>query len=345
MTNRLQRLQERIEDPLLVSTEANVFYLTGFESSNAALLVERDRVRLFTDFRYAESARQVPDVEFAEVKRDVYGALAALLEGRIAFEAAGLVYDRWERLRDGGLELVPTRGMVEALRAVKDERELDAIRRATEITNRAYERIAEERFVGRTERDLAWTMERFLREEGADAAAFNVGLGTGPGGAVPHAHPSDRVVEEGHLVVVDAGARVEGYNSDCTRTFAAGDVGEEARTIYEVCLQAQRASVEAARAGKTGREVDAVARERIAAAGFGDEFGHGLGHGVGILVHEAPALRPESGDTLAPGNVVTVEPGIYLPGRNGVRIEDLVFVTPNGPEIPTTFTKELVTVS
>jgi len=344
MSTRLQRLQGRIEDPLLVTTEANVFYLTGFESSNAALLVERDRTRLFTDFRYAESARQVPDVEFAQVKRNVYGALAEMLEGRIGFEAAGITYDRWETLRGGGLELVPTRGVVEALRAVKDERELDAIRRATEITNRAYERISEERFLGRSEKELAWTMERFLREEGADAAAFNVGLGTGPGGAVPHAHPSDRVVEKGHLVVIDAGAKIDGYNSDCTRTFAAGDIGDEARTIYDACLEAQRAALDAARAGKSGQEVDAVARNRIAAAGFGDEFGHGLGHGVGILVHEAPVLRPESADTLEPGNVVTVEPGIYLPGRNGVRIEDLVVVTDGDPEVPTSFTKELVTV-
>jgi Xaa-Pro aminopeptidase len=345
MSTRLQRLQERVEDPLLVTTEANVFYLTGFESSNAALLVERDRVRLFTDFRYAESARQLQDVEFAEVRRNVYGALAELLDGRIAFEAAGLTYDRWETLRDGGLELVPTRGVVESLRAVKDEQELDAIRRATEITNRAYERIAEERFVGRTEKELAWTMERFLREEGADAAAFNVGLGTGPGGAVPHAHPSDRVVEKGHLVVIDAGAKVGGYNSDCTRTFAAGAIDDEAQTIYDACLEAQRAALDETRAGKSGKDVDAIARDRITAAGFGEEFGHGLGHGVGILIHEAPTLRPESADTLEPGNVVTVEPGIYLPGRNGVRIEDLVLVTDGDPEVPTTFTKELVQVS
>jgi len=344
--SRLQRLQERIEEeePLLVTTEANVFYLTGFEGSNTALLVECDRVRLFTDFRYAESARQVPDVEFTEVRRDLYGALAGMLDGRIAFEAAGLTYDRWETLRDGGLELVPTRRVVEALRAVKDERELDAIRRATEITNRAYERLAEERFLGRTEKELAWTMERFLREEGADAAAFNVGLGTGPGGAVPHAHPSNRVVEHGHLVVVDAGAKVDGYNSDCTRTFAAGELDDEARTIYDVCLAAQRAALDATRAGKSGQEIDKVARERINAAGFGREFGHGLGHGVGILVHEAPTLRPESADSLEPGNVVTIEPGIYLPGRNGVRIEDLAVVTDGAPEVPTTFTKELVTV-
>jgi Xaa-Pro aminopeptidase len=342
--NRIDRLRPLLEEPLLVTTPVNVRYLTGFESSNAALLVERDRVRLFTDFRYAEAARRVDGVEVVEVRRDIYGALPEILQGRIAFEAPALTYDRWETLTNAGLELVPTRGVVEALRAVKDERELDAIRRATEITNRAYERLAEEPFVGRSEKELAWAMERFLREEGADGAAFDVGLGTGPGGAVPHAHPSDRVVEKGHLVVVDAGARVDGYNSDCTRTFAAGEIDEDARKIYDVCLDAQRAALDAVRAGANGREVDAVARDRIAAAGYGAEFGHGLGHGLGVLVHEAPNLRPESQDTLETGNVVTVEPGIYLPGRNGVRIEDLVVVANGKPEVLTSFTKELVTV-
>ncbi len=344
MSERLRRLQELVEDPLLVSTPANVLYLTGFASSNAALLVERERVLLFTDFRYAESARQVEGVEFLEVKRNLYGALPGILSGRVAFEAPDLTYDRWMSLRDGGLELVPTHGLVEQLRAVKDEQELAAIRAATDITNRAYERLSRERFVGRTEKELAWTMERFIREEGADGVAFDVGLGTGPGGAVPHAHPSDRVVERGHLVVGDAGARIGAYNSDCTRTFAAGHVDEEAHRIYDVCLAAQEAAVAATRAGASGRDVDAVARDPIAEAGFGDDFGHGLGHGLGVLVHEAPSLRPESEDTLEPGNVVTVEPGIYLTGRNGVRIEDLVVVTENGADVYTTFTKELVTV-
>jgi Xaa-Pro aminopeptidase len=344
MSTRLERLRERVDEPLLVSTAANVAYLTGFESSNAALLVERSRVRLFTDFRYAEAARALAEVELVETRRDIYGSLPEILSGRIAFEAAELTYARWETLTKGGLELVPTRGVVEALRAVKDDAELDAIRRATEITNRAYERLAGERFVGRTEKELAWTMERLLREEGADSVAFDVGLGTGPGGAVPHAHPSGRVVEEGHLVVVDAGAKVGGYNSDCTRTFAAGEIGDEARRIYDVCLDAQRAALEAVRAGAHGRAVDGVARDVIAGAGFGAEFGHGLGHGLGVLVHEAPSLRPESEDTLAPRNVVTVEPGIYLAGRNGVRIEDLVVVTDGEPEILTSFTKELLTV-
>jgi Xaa-Pro aminopeptidase len=343
--SRVERLRAALEEPLLVSDPANLFYLSAFESTNAALLVALDGApRLFTDFRYAAAARSLDGFEVVETKRNLYADLAQLLEGRIGFEAPSLTYQRWETLREGGLELVPRTGVVEQLRAVKDEHELELIRRAAAITTRAYERLAEEPFVGRSERELAWTMEHFLREEGADGLAFEIGLGTGPGGGVPHAHPSDRRVERGHLVVVDAGAKLGGYRSDCTRTFAAGELDDESRRIYDVCLDAQQAALAATRAGAHGRAVDAVARERIETAGYGEQFGHGLGHGLGVLIHEAPVLRPESEDTLEPGNVVTVEPGIYLAGRQGVRIEDLVVVTADEPEVLTGFTKELVTV-
>jgi Xaa-Pro aminopeptidase len=345
MSTRVDRVREVLEEPFLVSDPANFTYLTGFESSNAALLVERDRARLFTDFRYAEAARALNGFELVETKRNLYTDLADLLDGVVGFESPNLTYARWETLRDAGLELVPRTGIVEKLRAVKDDGELDAIRSAAAVTNRALERLAKDPFVGRTERELAWTLERFLREEGGEALAFDVGLGTGPNGALPHAHPSDRRVAAGDLVVVDAGAKLGGYCSDCTRTFAAGELDEELRRIYDVCLDAQEAAVAAVVSGANGRDVDSVARERIAAAGYGDAFGHGLGHGVGLVVHEAPVLRPESEDVLEPGNVVTVEPGIYLAGRGGVRIEDLVIVTEGAPEILTSFTKELVTVS
>jgi Xaa-Pro aminopeptidase len=346
MKHRTDRLRAALEEPLLVSDPANLFYLSGFESTNAALLVAPDGApRLFTDFRYAATARSLDGFDVVETKRNLYADLAQLLEGRMAFEAANLTYQRWETLRDGGrLELVPRTGVVERLRAVKDDGELDLIRRAAAITTRAYERLAEETFTGRSERELAWTMERLLREEGAEGLAFDIGLGTGPGGGVPHAHPSDRRVEPGHLIVVDAGAKLEGYCSDCTRTFSAGELDDESRRIYDICLDAQQAALAATRAGAHGRAVDAVARERIEAAGYGGQFGHGLGHGLGVLVHEAPVLRPESEDTLEPGNVVTVEPGIYLAGRQGVRIEDLAVVTKGEPEVLTGFTKELVTV-
>ena len=344
MTDRVERLRASLEEPLLVSDPTNLRYLTGFESSNAALLVEPERLRLFADFRYAYAGRAVEGVEFEETSRALYPDLAARLRGRIAFELEALTVARHGVLAGGGLELVPRSGLVERLRAVKDESELDAIRRATEITNEAYARLAEERFVGRTEREVAWRMDVLLRELGGHGLAFETHVGAGPNAARPHAVAGDRPIGAGETVIVDAGAVVDGYCSDCTRTFATGPLPDELARAYEVCLAGQQAGLGAARAGASAREVDAAARERIAENGFGEAFGHGLGHGVGLLAHEAPALRPESSDTLAAGNVVTVEPGIYLPGLGGIRIEDLVVVTADGPEVLTTFTKELLTV-
>ena len=322
----------------------NVRYLTGFESSNAALLVEPERVRLFTDFRYAERAREVEDVEVVETARYLYSDLAELLNGTVAFEADALTYANYEFLREGGVELVPRRGLVESLRAVKEPEELDAIRRATEVTDRTYERLAEERFAGRTEKELVWAMHQLFHECGADGLAFEIDIASGPTAASPHAVPGDRVVEEGDLVLVDAGAIVDGYCSDCTRTFAVGEVSDSLREVYEVVREAQQAGIDTVRAGVAGRDVDAAARTVITEAGYGGNFGHGLGHGLGLLVHEAPALRPEWEEALAVGNVVTVEPGIYLSGVAGVRIEDLVVVTEEGCEVLTSFPKELMTV-
>jgi Xaa-Pro aminopeptidase len=345
VTGRVDLLRESLQEPLLVTNGVNVRYLVGFSSSNAALLVESERLRLFSDFRYAEAARAVEGVEFVETRRSLVAALPELLEGRIGFEADAVSYARWETLSSGGLELVARRGLVEALRAVKDDGELDAIRRAGEITSQAYERLAEEGFTGRTERDLAWRLDELFHELGARAPAFETIVAAGPNGAKPHARPTDRVVEAGETVVIDAGAMVDGYCADCTRTFATGPLPHELESAYTTCLEGQLAGLEAVSAGVTGVDADAAARERIEAAGLGEKFGHGLGHGVGLEVHEAPRLSRESTDTLAAGNVVTVEPGVYLEGVGGIRIEDLVIVTDGEPEVLTSSTKDLVTVS
>jgi Xaa-Pro aminopeptidase len=345
MNDRVARLRESLEEPLLVTDPTNLRYLTGFVSSNAALLVEPERLRLFTDFRYAQGARTLEGIELEQTSRVLYPDLAERLAGRIAFEADALVHARYRLLADAGLELVPRSGLVERLRAVKDESELDAIRRASAITSEAYARLAEEPFVGRTERELTWRMDVLLHDLGAQDLAFPTHVVAGPNAATPHAQGGDRRVEPDEAVIVDAGAVVDGYCSDCTRTFATGRLPVELQDAYDACLEGQQAGLEAVRAGATGRAVDAAARELIEARGYGEAFGHGLGHGVGLLGHEAPALRPESSDTLAAGNVVTVEPGIYLAGRGGIRIEDLVVVTDGGPEILTSFTKELVTVA
>jgi Xaa-Pro aminopeptidase len=322
----------------------SVRYLTGFDSTNAGLLVDADRAVLFSDFRYAERAREVEGVDFEETKRYIYSDLPALLPPRVAFEADAMTYANYDELRRGGLELEPRRGVVEALRIVKEPEELDAIRRATEVTNEAYALLADEQFSGRTEKALAWRMEQLLRECGADGMAFPVDVAAGPTAASPHAVPGERVVQEGELVLVDAGAALDGYCSDCTRTFAVGEVSGSLREVYELVQRAQQTGLDAVRAGVAGRDADAAARAVIADAGYGENFGHGLGHGLGLLVHEAPALRPESEDVLAAGHVVTVEPGVYLSGVAGVRIEDLVVVTDVGAEVLTSHPKELAAV-
>lgn len=344
MKERVERLQATLEEPLLVSSPVNVRYLCGLDSSNAALLVEPDRVQLFTDFRYAERARAIRGVETVETRRDLYADLAERLSGTVGFEADALTYARYELLAAGGIELTARRGLVEQLREVKDSAELAAVRRSATVLSDAFARLAEEPFVGRAERELVWRMAELMHEGGADDAAFPTVVAAGDSGASPHAVPSERRIEVGETVVVDAGCRVNGYCSDCTRTFVTGPLPAELDQVYDVVLRAQLASLEAVVPSADAKAVDRVARGIIEEAGFGEQFGHGLGHGVGLEVHEAPWLHPERESTLVAGNVVTVEPGVYLPGLGGVRIEDLVIVTDNGPEVLTTFTKERVTV-
>jgi len=345
MSDRIARLREQLEEPLLVTSPTNVVYLVGFRSSNAALVVDQERVRLFTDFRYLQAARAVQGVEVVQTRRAVIGELAETLTGRIAFESAHVTYDLFQTLERGGLDLVPRSGVVERLRAVKDETELAAIRRACAITDRVYERLAQLPFVGRTERDVSWDLTRLFHEEGGDGLAFESIVGAGPTGSRPHARAGDRKIGAGELVVIDAGCTVDGYASDYTRTFATGPLDGEAAEAYAVVLAAQTAALGAIRAGLPGLEADAVARRVVEESAFAGTFGHGLGHGLGLDVHELPRLSTETSDVLEPGNVVTVEPGVYLDGRFGVRIEDDVVVTADGIENLTGLRKDLVQVS
>ena len=344
---RLARLAAGLTEPLLVTDATNVRYLTGFESSNAALLVEPEgTTTLYTDFRYLEAARAIDDVDVTQTQRDVGGALAGLLAGRrVGFEALKISYLQWEKIGSGGAELVPTRGLVETLRMVKDDSELKLIRRAAAIVDAVYEALSHESIIGRTEVEVAQWLERTMREHGAQALAFDSIVAAGVNGSRPHADPTDVAIEEGTLVTVDMGCVVDGYHSDCTRTFATGDLPAQLEEVYGLVAQAQLDGLAAVRAGAFGPDVDAASRVAIGAAGLAEAYGHGLGHGVGLESNEAPALRPESTDTLAVGNVVTVEPGLYLPGVGGCRIEDLVLVTENGCEIISSFTKELLVVA
>jgi Xaa-Pro aminopeptidase len=326
--------------------QANVRYLTGLQSSNAAVLVEPDgNATLFADFRYAARAREVEGTTFVETARNLLPAVGEQLAGRrIAFEEAHLPYAGYRALVDAGVDAVPATRLMESLRAVKDDDEIAIMRRAGALSDEIFAALAKERFTGRTERELAWWVERSFREAGAEGVSFPTVVAAGETATSPHAVPGDRAVPEGVLVTVDAGCVLDGYCSDCTRTFAVGSIPDRLSSIYALCLEAQLAGLAAVGPGVSGRDADTASREPIEAAGLGWAYGHGLGHGVGIQIHEAPVLRQESTDVLEAGNVVSVEPGIYLPGEGGVRIEDLVLVTADGRERLTQFTKELIRV-
>ena len=341
-------LEERSLDWLLVTNLVNVRYLTGFTGTNGACLVSPDERLFFTDFRYVERARaEVRDFERVEGGRDLLGDLAARLRGRSGFDDAHLSVRAHRRLAEKageGVELVPAGGLVERLREQKDEGELRLMRAAAQIADVVYEEVRERGLVGRSEREVARSMVRRMEDLGAEGPSFPPIVAAGANGALPHAEPRDAEIPAGTLVVIDAGARVDGYCSDCTRTFATGQLDEGAVEVYELVLRAQREALAAARAGAERREVDGVARRIIEEAGHGERFGHGLGHGVGLEIHEDPRLTRVAEGALSEGNTVTIEPGVYLPGRFGVRIEDLVAITADGPEVLTAFPKELVTV-
>jgi Xaa-Pro aminopeptidase len=351
---RIERLAALVDEPLLVAGppyvlggQANVRYLTGLQSSNAAVLVEPDAsATLYADFRYAPRAREVEGVTFVETARNLLVAIGEHLGSRrVLFEEAHLPFAGYRVLTEAGVELIPTVGLVESLRAVKDADEIESMKRAGALSDEIFAALATERFSGRTEAELAWWVERAFREAGAEGNSFPPVVAAGETGASPHAVPGDTPISEGVLVTVDAGCVVDGYCSDCTRTFAVGAVSERLREVYALCLEAQLAGLAAVAPGVSGRDADAASRVAIDEAGLGWAYGHGLGHGVGLQIHEEPALRPESAAVLEPGNVVSVEPGIYIPGEGGVRIEDLVLVTASGCERLTQFTKDLVTVS
>ena len=362
-TERLAaQLRELELDVLLVATPVNLRYLSGFTGTNglAWIFAERPAGHLFlTDFRYtAQSAAQVPDAFQREiVAGDMFeGAVEALAAsggvtgGRVGFDDASLTVKQHARLAEllgEEWELVPQAGLVEGLRAVKDVDEVDRIRAASRLADEALRETLEAGVVGRGERDVAIELELRMRRLGAEGASFPSIVAAGAHGALPHAEPRAREIRKDALLTIDWGALHEGYCSDCTRTYATGEgISARAREIYALVLEAQEQALAAVQAGPNGKEVDAVAREVIERAGEGDHFGHGLGHGVGLEVHEGPRLsRLASEDPLLVGNVVTVEPGVYLPGRLGVRIEDLVVVTADGQEVLTLLSKELTVIS
>ncbi len=350
MTSRIDRLRARFPEDcgaFLVTNGVNIRYLSGFASSNAVLLVDAERVRLLTDGRYLSAARTVQDVEAVGASRDLAAdlreRLPSLVSGPVAFEADDLTVARHTAIAASGVELVATRGIVEAVRAVKEPAERDAIRRAASLLTASLERLTADRVIGRSELELAWSLERTMRELGADGVGFDPIVASGANAALPHHRPGTRIVEAGETFLVDAGCLLDGYRSDCTRTFATGTLPSELGRAYDVCLEAQRRSLEAVVPGASCSAVDAVARKIVADAGY--PVVHGLGHGVGLDIHEEPRLTDTATGVLEVGNVVTVEPGVYLPGVGGIRIEDLVIVSEDGPEVLTPFPKELLVLA
>jgi Xaa-Pro aminopeptidase len=351
MRGRGERLEavlaERELDRMLVTDLTNVRYLTGFTGTNGTCICGPG-IRVFlTDFRYTErAAAEVEGWEPETIEGDWLGAIAERLEGRVGFEDDQMAVRTLAKLKEklaDGVEAVPAGGVVEALRRVKDEGELRAIEEASQIADEVWLWSVERGLAGRSEREVARAAEARIRELGADPS-FPAIVAAGPNGALPHAEPGERLIGSGELVVFDMGAQLDGYCSDGTRTYATGEPGDEARAVYQTVLEAQLTSLDAVIAGAKGEDVDAVARKIIDDAGHAKHFGHGLGHGVGLEVHEGPRLSPKSDDVLAPGEVVTVEPGIYLPGRLGVRIEDFVVVTEDAHRNLSTLPKELTIV-
>jgi Xaa-Pro aminopeptidase len=321
-------------DSLLITELTNVEYLTGFTGTNGACLVSGEKRVFLTDFRYAERAATIAGWEVEIVTGQWLEGLAGRLEGRVGFEDDHVTVRTANQLREAseGVDLVEAGGRVEHLRRVKDPGEVERIAAAAEMTDQLYGLLIERGLAGQSEAEVDAWLTGWMREQGAEPS-FPPIVASGPNGASPHAEPGPRKIGTGELVTVDMGIKLDGYCSDCTRTFATGaesELDSLAREFYEVTLRANEAGLGAVRAGANGSEVDEVARAVIRDAGYGENFGHGLGHGVGLEIHEAPRLGPSSKDELMAGEVVTVEPGIYVSGATGVRIEDMVLVGEEG---------------
>jgi Xaa-Pro aminopeptidase/Xaa-Pro dipeptidase len=333
---------------LLVTKPPNVRYLTGFDGSYGALLLLHDRTIFFTDRRYEQhAAAQVEEAELVMAPGDLIGAVATVLgpldEG-LGFEPDGLSWGDGQRLRVGlrGRPVVPAPPLVEALREVKDDTEIASMAEAARLGSETLDELLGSLRPGVTEREVAIDLELCMRRRGAEAVAFDSIVAFGEQSAEPHHHPGDRELRRGDLIKLDFGARVDGYCSDMTRTVVLGPASERQREVYDLVREAQAAGLAALRPGVSGGAIDRACREVIGRAGLGDAFSHPTGHGVGLEVHEAPRVRVGSNGRISTGTPVTVEPGVYLPGFGGVRIEDLAVVRPDGHEVLTTATKELL---
>jgi Xaa-Pro aminopeptidase len=346
MNQRVEKLRRRMEElglhAVLISQPQNRRYLSGFTGSSGHLLITAGEAVIATDSRYYEqSAQQAPDFRLYQATGPMESWLPGLLtaagdlsDKRLAFESADLTVSTYRTLRKAVEELpsgqrprlVATTNLVEGLRAVKEPEELVALQAAVDLSDAAFQHVAERIEPGWTEKQAAWEIEKHMREQGGEAVSFETIVAGGPWGAMPHAYPRDRALERGEMVVIDMGVRLNGYCSDLTRTIFLGKPDGQFKKVYDIVLGAQLTAEELVQAGMNGEEAHNLAHRVIEEAGYGDKFGHGLGHGVGLAVHESPRLAKTSKDVLVDGMVVTIEPGIYVTGWGGVRIEDMVVI-------------------
>jgi len=337
--NRLQKLRQKLAekeiDAIFVSQPENRYYLSGFNGSSGYLLITPQNMILATDFRYIEQAkRQAPDYEIFQTTGDIadwFPKLVAELElGKLGFEAGHITFAIYQQLTDklnrveSKLRLMPIDGLVECLRVIKEPEEIELITKAVNMTDSAFEYIEDMIHVGMSEKEVAWEIEKFLREKGSEPVPFDIIVAAGSNSALPHAKPSSDKIHSGEPVLIDIGARVGGYSSDLSRTICPGTPDDTFNRVYDTVLDAQLTAISAIKNGMTGGEIDNLARAVINQGGYGEAFGHGLGHGIGLAPHELPHLAPNSSEQVADGMVFTIEPGIYLSGWGGVRIEDVV---------------------
>jgi len=339
--NRLQKLRQRLIekeiDAIFISQPENRYYLSGFDGSSGFLLITPQKAILATDFRYLEQAEgQAPDYEIFRVTSNMEDWLPRLVSEsnlkKLGFESRHITFGMYRQLSDilnkaqSQLELVPVDGLVESLRAIKEPEEIELITRAVEMADEAFQYIEDMIHTGMSEKEVAWEIEKFLREKGSQTIPFDIIVASGPNSALPHAKPSSRAIHAGEPVVIDMGARFGGYSSDLSRTICLGNRDDTFNKVYDTVLSAQLAALTMIKPGMTGGEIDNLARAVIEQAGYGEAFGHGLGHGIGLAPHEQPHLGPGSSEQIVDSMVFTVEPGIYLTGWGGVRIEDVVIM-------------------
>nr|WP_263315116.1 aminopeptidase P family protein [Mammaliicoccus sp. Marseille-Q6498] len=334
-------------DAVVVLSPYNRRYLSNFTGSSGSLLITMDAAFLITDFRYIQQATsQSKDFEIVNQSGPMIGKINEMIkEGKLSHvgvEADLISYNEYQALNTTNVELSSIEGVIEAIRMIKDDFEIQQIQKAADIADETYEHILKWVKPGMTENEVNNEMEMFMRSKGATCSSFDTIVASGHRGALPHGVASNKVIEEGDMITLDYGALYEGYVSDITRTFAIGEPKEEMKKIYNIVLESQLASLEQIKPGMTGKEADTIARDIIKSYGYGDQFGHSLGHGIGLEVHEGPGLSQKSDFVLEENMCITIEPGIYVEGLGGVRIEDDVLVTKNGLQRFTKSSKDLI---